>query len=568
MGCPPDRAENFLGGHFGGGLFVLLLVRGDMNDPHSLREMRRLADKIATHPKVSAVRHVGEALALSNKAMVGQLRIPDTSAQVRMLYSFMIGDPAVAQLVSAEKDMGLVHIQVSSNKAEDLDAVLDFAEKSLASELITRFEVVAPGHARWGEAAKRKSDMVTWRLMALAKMYGVGLPEGVEGELRKFLEQPPPALDRTRIRVEMLRFLKSEECAMDLAEFIPATEDPALAAPTETQAVEQVKPDPWRRVSENLAALDALPSEEELLARLGQVLSRPKDDEDLQDLVWSVATPLEEAFRDAQSSQLAAALIEKLKLRVPEGGKGKRFVSALGAAFWDQDNKSVLLALAKPQQPSGAGGQVKTPAVGALQMQANGLPVLHRGLSISVKSNQIKSMVFAVLVIVIMLSLLFRSFWTGLLAATPTLLTLVVIYGGMGLLGVHLDIGTSMLASIILGVGVDYAVHLVAAWHPRDGGSLASSAANAADHTGPAIWTNAVMIFFGFFVLTLGEARPLQNVGSLTAAAMLVAALATFLAIPVLARKNRYRRNPACQDDLESSEAVDAVLNKALPIKS
>ena len=44
----------------------------------------------------------------------------------------------------------------------------------------------------------------------------------------------------------------------------------------------------------------------------------------------------------------------------------------------------------------------------------------------------------------------------------------------------------------------------------------------------------------GFFVLTLGDAKPLQNVGALTAAAMLAAAVTTFLAIPALARRRRY----------------------------
>jgi len=42
-------------------------------------------------------------------------------------------------------------------------------------------------------------------------------------------------------------------------------------------------------------------------------------------------------------------------------------------------------------------------------------------------------------------------------------------------------------------------------------------------------------------VLTLGEARPLQIVGGLTAAAMGVSALATYLTIPALARRREYR---------------------------
>jgi hypothetical protein len=101
----------------------------------------------------------------------------------------------------------------------------------------------------------------------------------------------------------------------------------------------------------------------------------------------------------------------------------------------------------------------------------------------------------------------------------------------------HLDIGTSMLASIIIGAGVDYAVHLMAAWR---GDSREEAAEHAARHAGPAILTNALMVAAGFFVLTLGDAKPLQNVGRLTSAAMLVAGLATFVAVPALARKSSY----------------------------
>jgi predicted RND superfamily exporter protein len=546
---PPARADDFMARHFGGGQFIQVFVEGDLDDPHVLRELRRIADRIAVHPRVTSVRHVADALALSNKAMVGQQRIPDTTPQVRMLYSFMTGDPAAAQLLSAEHDQGLIHIQVDSPEAEQLEAVLAFCEKVLAEELISDYRVVGPAHPRWDEAAARKRDMLTWRLLALADFYGAGLPADVEQQLRRFLQQPVPPPAPERLEAELMRFLGSEECAIDLVAELDVDLDR--------------QPDPRRRVAEALAGLDALPDEQELNRILAGVLDRPADDLLVQDLTWSLLTPFEEAWRGVRASQQAAALIERLDIEVPAGGKGGRFVATLSAAFWDADNPKVLL----PAE-AGAAGLPGVAGVGGLKMQANGLPVLHRGLSRSVEANQIKSLLFAVLTIIVILSVLFRSVTAGLLAASPTLLTLAVIYGGMGLLRVHLDIGTSMLASIVLGVGVDYAVHLVAAWHPKNGSGLVTSAANAADHTGPAIWTNAIMIFCGFFVLTLGEARPLQNVGGLTAAAMLVAALATFLAIPVLARKRRYRNAPASQDELDSSEAVDAVLNKALPIKS
>jgi predicted RND superfamily exporter protein len=239
------------------------------------------------------------------------------------------------------------------------------------------------------------------------------------------------------------------------------------------------------------------------------------------------------------------------------GGEERNpFLAAVNMALVDLENPTAMV----PAEP---GQNAKT-----LELTVTGLPVMHRGLSVSATRNQVKSLVFALVLVVLIMAMLYRSLFSGLLVAAPILLTLVVIYGGMGLLGVNLDIGTAMLASLILGAGVDYAVHLASAWRAADHEPLAAAAARAADDTGPAIWTNAIMVCVGFYVLTLGEARPLQNVGSLTAAAMLVAALATFLAIPVLARKRRYRRNGGAEEELENSEVVQAVLDQATPRKA
>jgi predicted RND superfamily exporter protein len=130
---------------------------------------------------------------------------------------------------------------------------------------------------------------------------------------------------------------------------------------------------------------------------------------------------------------------------------------------------------------------------------------------------------------------------------------------------VHLDIGTSMLASLTTGAGVDYALHLLAAWKgpavtmgaTSEGRAtepeLRKAATYASFLVGRAIWTNALMVAGGFVVLTMGEARPLQNVGGLTAAAMMAAALATFVAVPVLARKRTYDARPRIAEIVSSS---------------
>ena len=246
----------------------------------------------------------------------------------------------------------------------------------------------------------------------------------------------------------------------------------------------------------------------------------------VDDLMLSAESVLAFYWRVARGVAAADLLLEDQAISWKGAPEEDRFRRAVGVAMMNLDNPTVMLA------DSGAESS-------RIALEINGLPVLYRGMSESVTANQVKSLVFALGLVWVIMTGLFRSPMTGLLATAPTALTLVVVYGGMGLQGVHLDIGTSMLGSIIIGAGVDYAVHLLAAWR---GTTAHEALAHSVEETAPAIWTNALMVAAGFFVLTLGEARPLQNVGGLTAVAMLVAAIMTFLVIPLLAGKSDYGR--------------------------
>ena len=274
-----------------------------------------------------------------------------------------------------------------------------------------------------------------------------------------------------------------------------------------------------------VAGLGPQASEAAVAEAVAGVLQRDDDDEVVKDVAWSMMTPVAEAWRQEQQRGFARKLLAAAEVTLPAGNAGERVVRGVANALLDLKNETALV-------PAAQGGH------GVLSWKVSGLPVLYRGLASSVTDNQLKSLALALALVVVILVLLFRSLKGGLLAAAPTALTLLVVYGAMGVMGLHLDIGTSMLASIIIGAGVDYAVHLLAAW--RGGNDGERTARLAAEHAGPAIATNALMVAAGFFVLTLGQARPLQNVGGLTAAAMLVAAVVTFLLLAALAGHGRY----------------------------
>lgn len=510
-GSPPDQAEAFLRDHFGGAQFFQLEVEGDLTLPGVLREVRGLADRVALLPHVTSANNVSEIVATIDEAMEGSARVPDTAAQVKLLYGFLEGKRAVSQLASDDRRHALVHIKVDAETIGDLEALLAQVEQLVKERPIDRYEIVDAAGPRKLEAAARLRAMVATRIAALARRDGVPMGPVAIAAVKKQLEAPG-AHDTTGAEAAILAFLRSEEFIGDL----PTT-----------------PPDAAARVAAALARIGARPTKEAITAALGEAIVRPIGDASVIDLVSAVATPLQGILAHQAAAAGATRLIAAAQLAVPAGAKGARFAAAVGSTLMDLDAPTVLL-------PPLAGAPADGPRIG---VQVTGLPVMNRGLSQSVAVNQQKSIAFALLLVVALMSILYRSIPSGLLAASPVLLTLLLVYGAMGALGIPLEIGTSMLASLITGAGVNYAAHLLAAWRAPGGtDDLVAAAATAAKLSGPAIATNALMVCAGFLVLTQGEAKPLQSVGGLTAAAMLTAALATFVALPVLARKRSYVR--------------------------
>jgi predicted RND superfamily exporter protein len=540
---PPAQAERFLRERFGGSQFFQLHVTADMNDPDVLREVRGVADRVSLLPHVSSVNHVGVVIAKINEAMEGDERIPDTGAKVKLLYGFLAGKRAVSQLVTDDRAHALLHVKVDSDKAGDLEALLAEVEKVVA-EVPARYAVV---DAKTPEATKHVRAMVAARIRALATEYGVAFGKEQIDAVERTVEQhgnvAPGSIDHKPIEAAILAYLGSEEFTGD----IPKT--PADAP---------------RRLAAALATLAPAPTKDAIAKAAAAALDRAESDPAVLDIASVTRKPLAEILRRQVGLADARRLVAEARLGVPEAGQGQRFVAGLGAALMDLDVARVVL----PAPPGAA-------TAATFETVVTGTPVLNRGLSRSVDENQLKSFFMAMGLVLVIVLYLYRSLTGALLAMAPVSLTLLVVYGGMGLLGVHLDIGTSMLASLTTGAGVDYALHLLAAWKggpagatgPATQAELKKAATYASFLVGRAIWTNALMVAGGFVVLTMGEARPLQNVGGLTAAAMMAAALATFVAIPVLARKRCYDARPRIAEILSSSDAAEVALGAA-PVPS
>jgi predicted RND superfamily exporter protein len=516
---PPAKAESFLRTHFGGSQFLQLHIEGDMEDPDVLREVRALGDRVALVPHVTSVSHLGVVIGKINDAMDGDERIPDTAARVKLLYGFLTGKQAVRQFVTDDRKHTLVLVKLDTDRAADLDAVVAEVER-LAGALPARVVSSPAEGPRRAEVQAKLASIVDARLLALAAQYGVPVAPAAREVMKRRVEAPMVA-DPGSVKGAILAYFGSEDFAGDL----PKT--PADAAD---------------RLAGALATLGPAPTRADVEATIARALERPATDEAVGDLAASVHSTVVAIGRRQGAAAAARKLVADAGLAVPEGPRGARFVSLVGSALLDRGAPTAAL-----DAPPGAEAR-------ALAVHVTGTPVLNRGLSRSTDQNQLRSFFLAMGLVLAVTLWLYRSLSSALLAMVPVSLTLLVVYGGMGLLGVHLDTGTSMLASLTTGAGVDYAIHLLAAWKAQKGHDLKDAAAYSAFLVGRAIWTNALVVAAGFVVLTMGEARPLQNVGGLTATAMIVAALATFAAIPVFARRFAYDHRPRIEGVVPPSD--------------
>ena len=78
-----------------------------------------------------------------------------------------------------------------------------------------------------------------------------------------------------------------------------------------------------------------------------------------------------------------------------------------------------------------------------------------------VVNGQYRSLAFAMVLVFILLSIVFRSPRAGVLSSLPLSVAILVLFGIMGLFGISLDIATALLSSIMIGVGVDYTSDMV-----------------------------------------------------------------------------------------------------------
>jgi predicted RND superfamily exporter protein len=123
----------------------------------------------------------------------------------------------------------------------------------------------------------------------------------------------------------------------------------------------------------------------------------------------------------------------------------------------------------------------------------------------SIIKGQVSSLTFAVVMVLFLLSIIFRSLKGGLIGSIPLVASIFILFGFMGITGIALDAATALLSSIMIGVGVDFTIQYMWSFNIelRKGLSYEEATVNALSSIGRSIIINALSVMAGFSSLML-----------------------------------------------------------------
>jgi len=170
------------------------------------------------------------------------------------------------------------------------------------------------------------------------------------------------------------------------------------------------------------------------------------------------------------------------------------------------------------------------------QIQITGMPFIDVTMDRSLINSQIGSVLIAVLFVILIVGLILRSLISGIYAAIPIVAAIIILFGFMGFTGIPLNIATVLVASITVGIGIDYSIHVISHFKSgiRKGKTITEALTETIEISGKAIIINVFSVSAGFLVLLFSEMVPLQYFGLLILLSMVASGVSALTFLPAI----------------------------------
>ncbi len=158
-------------------------------------------------------------------------------------------------------------------------------------------------------------------------------------------------------------------------------------------------------------------------------------------------------------------------------------------------------------------------------------------------SSMKKSSVVALVLVLVLFILTFRMWSTPVLAGLNLVIAIIIAAGVVGLILGRLNLMTSMFAVILIGLGIDYSIHIISVYSERR--VKDKDAVQAMEQTlvrsGTGIITGALTTAAAFFTLAISVTQGIREMGIVLGIGIICAMVTTLTGLPaILVARERF----------------------------
>ncbi len=166
---------------------------------------------------------------------------------------------------------------------------------------------------------------------------------------------------------------------------------------------------------------------------------------------------------------------------------------------------------------------------------SGGIPFLYRTQQ-QLLADLLRSFTSAFVMIAITMAILLRNIAAGLLLMIPNVTPAALVFGIMGWLGIEVELGTVLTASVMMGVCVDDTLHLLSHFRELRTQGLSPQAAvqTSLDECGGAMMQTALVCGVGMLVFSFSPFTPVARFAWLTFTLLTIGAMSDLILTPAM----------------------------------
>lgn len=177
-----------------------------------------------------------------------------------------------------------------------------------------------------------------------------------------------------------------------------------------------------------------------------------------------------------------------------------------------------------------------SPVPPGIEVVCTGTPPMRKLMNTLMKESQVFTTLIGGIGVLIVLFFYFRKPLSTVMPLIPIVIAVIWTGGAMGVLGIPVDMATAGIGSLLLGMGIDYGIHLMHRYEEerKRGRDVAESIETAVVSTGMAVMATTATTVVGFLALVVAPLPMMANLGKVCALGITFCMICVITLLPAL----------------------------------